>query len=265
MIAAEPRCRALETIVALVVVALVVVGVPASSVLATSAPTVDAPVDGGDVSVVDYYAPEDELAGGVSSTVFTLTVPDGAVCPGDSANDQWRLQSFIVPATVDPAELTFGGNDPVGDGNWSLYRASTSPFVDELTEPNTAAGQPGRISSTPALSFAVFPPTTLPDGEYRIGLACTLLRQPAIFWDTRLEVVSDPRDEPGQMRWSILDAPATAKVAIAASDPRVFPRVMLAVSLVVLAATGVISWRWRTDALKRASLTSNSTLTKESS
>jgi hypothetical protein len=262
MIAAERGRRAIDTIAALVVAALTVVGtalataivtvmllagIPASSVLASASPTVDAPVDGGDVRVVDFFAPEDELAGGVSSTVFTLTVPDGAVCPGDSANDQWRLQSFVVPATVDPAELTFGGNDPVGDGNWSLYGASTSPYVDELTEPNTMPGQPGRIPSIPALSFAVFPPDTLPDGEYRIGLACTLLREPAIFWDTRLEVVSDPDDEPGRMRWSVIDAPATAKVADAASDPNVFTRVLLAVSLVGLAVTGVISWRWRTN------------------
>src|SRR5687768_17333907 len=50
-------------------------------------------------------APLDE---GGSATPFTLQLPVGAACTGDSASSDYRVQSYMVPSAVDPNTLTFG-------------------------------------------------------------------------------------------------------------------------------------------------------------
>ncbi len=91
----------------------------------------------------------------------------------------------------------------------------------------------------------MFPPGILPDGRFTMGLACTYFRELGIYWDLQIDVVSDPDDEPGQMRWTVVDAPSAARVATAPTDSNVFPKVVLAISVLVFVATGIISWRMR--------------------
>ncbi len=136
-----------------------VIGIIALGGIVQASPggTVENPVDGGSLRLFEFDNPDVELAGGVSSTVFTIEPPDDAMCPGDSANDDWRIQSFLVPAEVDPLDLQFASNDPEGEGNWSLYGADTSPFVDELTAPNTVPGKPARFPTIRPMSFACVP------------------------------------------------------------------------------------------------------------
>jgi hypothetical protein len=157
----------------------------------------------GEVVVVEADNLAKELTGGGSATVFTLRLPDGASCPGDSANDQYRVQSFIVPSADDPGIFTYGSIKPDGEGRWALYGVDTRPFVHALTERNDGAGLPGRIGGLPPLSFAVFPPGELPEGAYRIGVACTRFRKTERYWDTELMLLTGPDDEPGQLRWHL--------------------------------------------------------------
>lgn len=173
-------------------------------------PYIDEPVDEGSVTVVDIDDPSTEYSNGASATIFTLRLPDGATCPGDSANDQWRVNSFIIPADRDPAELKYLVNDPEGEGNYSLYGANTNPYISELTLPNATAGLPGKIPEIRPLSFGVFPPGTLPDGRYRMGLACSYFADTGTYWDTEIVIVDDSEDEPGQMVWSIPFASSSA-------------------------------------------------------
>lgn len=164
-------------------------------------------VRGGDLALVSATSSDHVIRDGVSATIFGLRLPDGATCPGDSAHDQWRIQSFVVPAGVDPGQLTYDEIKPVGDGRWALYDVDTNPYVHVLLEPNAAAGSPGRIAAVPPLSFAVFPPGTLAPGPYRVGLACTYFRQTATFWDTEVVLTADPADQPGQLTWTVPSAP----------------------------------------------------------
>ena len=228
---------------------LVFVTVASTSV---AAGTIDNPVDAGDVQVVAVDAGSTVVSGGASGTVFTLQLPEGAACPGDSRNDQWRVQSYIVPVGVDPGELFYESNDPAGDGNWSLYGAGTNPYVDELTLPNTEAGQEGLIGTIRPLSFAVFPPGLLPEGEYTIGVTCTFFREPARFWDTQIRIIDDPTDEPAALRWEVLSAPEEAVDAGSGGNGGGLPQRLL-VALVAAGAAAVLGLVWRLTADRPAS------------
>ena len=169
------------------------------------------PVRAGDLVLVDATNPNHELTNGGSATRFTLRLPADATCPGDSENDQWRVQSFLVPATDDPGALHYGEIGPDGDGRWAMYSEDTHAFVHILTLANSQAGQPGRIDTMPTFSFVLFPPGTLPDGRYRVGIACTWFRTTAKYWDTVLVLTTSPTDTPGNLVWRVAEPPHTSK------------------------------------------------------
>lgn len=203
MVLNRPQRARTVPLVAAAVAAGIVVGA------ATASATVDDPVDAGGVVVVDATDPGRELLTGDSNTVFSLRLPPSATCPGDSANDDWRVQSFVVPDSVDPGALTYGAIRPVGEGLHALYRADTTPFVQVLTGQNAEPGRPGQILAIPPLSFAVFPAGMLPAGRYRIGVACTYFRETARFWDLTIELVDAPGVQPGGFRWTVAGSSPT--------------------------------------------------------
>src|SRR5262249_3680255 len=49
-----------------------------------------------------------------SDTPFTIYLPHGAACPGDSFHDNWRVQSYILPIEDDLAAIRFSGVGPEG-------------------------------------------------------------------------------------------------------------------------------------------------------
>lgn len=158
----------------------------------------------GDAVVINGLDGTASLTSGGSATSYSLRLPDGAACPGDSANENYRVQSFIVPATDDPATLTYESQKPAGEGRWALYDVNTTPFAQVLTEVATVPGEPGRITPLPQLSFAVFDPGMFPDGRYRIGVACTEWSETKRYWDTEIDIVADPADAPAQLRWAVV-------------------------------------------------------------
>lgn len=182
------------------------------STISTTPPFGAGAVDLGDVVPIDPADRTTALAGGVSATEYELQLPADAACPGDSVHDQWRVQSFIIPVADDPGLIAYGANGPEGTDQYALYELNTSPYTDILTRPNTVAGAPGVINAVPALSFAVFPPGTLPTGRYRMGIACTYFRETAQYWDAEVELTATPDDEPGQMIWRLVDPPTGAIV-----------------------------------------------------
>jgi hypothetical protein len=196
--------------VMLVAIAIALGGSTALVLGPTARASVASPVDAGEVVVVDATNPSKELTHGGSATKFSLRLPADATCPGDSAHDQWRVQSFLVPATDDPANLVYGVVTPDGDGRWSLVDGETHPFINVLTPENSQAGLPGQIGAIPAFSFVLFPPGTLPDGRYHVGIACTYFAKTAKYWDTELVMTTSPDDVPGQLTWRVTDAPKVA-------------------------------------------------------
>jgi hypothetical protein len=150
----------------------------------------------------------DPLDHGGSSTPFTLELPTGAACPGDSANDDYRIQSFVVPDGVDPAGLTYDSTMPVGEGLYALYEVNSNPFVQGLTAMAVNPGDPGVIDGLPTFDFVVFPPETLAEGVTHIGIACTLFNETVRYWDTDIVLTDTPDDRPAQLTWEAVGAPA---------------------------------------------------------
>ncbi len=177
----------------------------------TSSPataTVDQPVRAGDLRVVFFDDPTKVAERGGSATRFTVKFPDGAACPGDSANDQWRTQSFVIPVGTDPVTLGYNNARPEGERNWPLYGDDTVPYINQLLFKNAEPCKPGEIPPVPALSFATLPPGSIADGQYRVGIACTYFRQTAKYWDTEFVFVNDAADAPGQLTWRLASSPA---------------------------------------------------------
>jgi hypothetical protein len=205
----------------------------------TSSPataTVEQPVRAGDLRVVLFDDPTKVAERGGSATRFTVKFPDGAACPGDSANDQWRTQSFVIPVGTDPITLGYNNARPEGEGNWPLYGDDTVPYINQLLFKNPEPGKPGEIPPVPALSFATLPPGSIADGQYRVGIACTYFRHTAKYWDTEFVFVNDSTDVPGQLTWRLASSPPAQP-----DGPDVSTRtVLVALCALVLAGSAIV-------------------------
>jgi hypothetical protein len=179
-----------------VVLAPLVLGTPAAA--------------GGSIEVGEVTMSADS---GGSATDFTLELPDGAACPGDSANDGYRVQSYMVPASVDPTTVTYNGTGPIpsvygdyADFRQPLYDIESNSFVSAQTADAVSPGQPGPILEPPTFDLEVYGPGQLPAGRYHLGLACTLLNEIATVWDTEIVVADAPDDAPAQISWTAVGA-----------------------------------------------------------
>lgn len=186
-------------------------GIGMLSILALSfAGTVSARIgadtaDAGDAVVVDPVNTNRQLTDGDSTSSFTFRLPEGASCPGDSANDDWRVQSFLVPAATDISALKFRATRPDGDDYRSLRYLDGDIFAMELTNPNPGPGKPGEIVALPPMTFAWFPSGSLQPGQYIMGIACTDPSwQVKRFWDVTAELERAPEIEPGGLRWRVV-------------------------------------------------------------
>ena len=177
----------------------------AAGALFVAVPSASAADDLGDVQIVDERG--EPLLNGGSATQFSLSLPADAACPGDSMNDQWRVQSFVVPQGVEIDTLSYGVIGPEGENQWALFGIDTKPIAQRLTVANTIAGQPGRIGGLGLLSFAVLSPGMLPAGEYRLGIACTLFGDTAQYWDADIVIEDAADDQPAGFVWRLPEAP----------------------------------------------------------
>mgnify|MGYP003117744228 CR=1 FL=1 len=164
----------------------------------------------GDAHVVGA-ASMSAVSGGGSDEDFSIVLPEGASCPGDSISGDWRISSFMVPAADDPASFTYSSTKPEGDGRLPLYQLDTRSFVAGFTAQSEEPGGPGPIVDLPSFTFRLFPPGRIEPGAYRIGLACTLYNETYRYWDTEIELVADPSDQPAQLRWSVVGAPQSPR------------------------------------------------------
>jgi hypothetical protein len=177
------------------------VAVVAAPLLGTVAPASAQGERAGDAVVTVGGDPGTPLGAGGSATVFGLRLPVGASCQGDSAHDDYRVKSFLVPDGVDPGSLVFGELKPTADGAWSLWAESTDPYVNGLTG-QADAGQPGPINNVPAFTFSVLFPGELAAGGYRIGLLCYHDDETTRYWDTAFVISADSADQPAKFRWT---------------------------------------------------------------
>lgn len=222
--------------IVLAVLGFMVIQLPVADIGLASASETDA--NSNSVVVVAGDGPNagKQIADGKGSTSFSFLLQGKSECQGDSADGNYRIQSFIVPETVDPKTLTFESTKPAGEGNWALYDVNTRPYVQDLTSVADAPGKPGRIDSIPQLSFAVFPPGTLAPGVYKMGIACSLMNEPTRIWETTIEISEDPNDSPANIGWTV-----TGGVT---SEDDSNPAALVALGVVAVALAGLISYKF---------------------
>lgn len=160
----------------------------------------------GTATVVDAQSRE-PISGGDGETAFSIRLPAGAACPGDSLDGNYRVQSFVAPIDSDPSTFVWKGLKPQVDGAWALYQVNTSTYMNAGTDKAPEPGGEGPIINIPSFSFAVFPKGTLTPGRYHIGLGCSLFAETERHWSTEIEIDSDESDVAG-IAWRVVDPPA---------------------------------------------------------
>jgi len=162
-----------------------------------------------DKGAVTISAPDGAaLTGGGSATEFRMTPPTDSACPGSgSGTPPYRWQTFFVADSVDVSALTYAsGPQPVGT-------AFVFPMFDHaggnpVQNQNPSASPLGLISNIPTFDFAAFaPPSTPPDGTYKIGFACTTAGATVSYWTGRITVTADQSDSPGGFTWTVAAPP----------------------------------------------------------
>lgn len=167
------------------------------------------------------------LDSGTTATPFSLQLPIGASCRGDSANDGYKVQSYMVPESVDPATLAFGSVGPVPTGAGAAFRqplfdTTTAPVVNHQTAAATKPPGPGPIVNIPAADFMVFRAGDIPAGTYNVGIACTRgpvgPKQLDTFWNTTL-VIAEGAGAGAAVRWTAPSAAAAEAPANRVASP----------------------------------------------
>lgn len=205
--------------------------VTAAGVVANVPPAVAADAKrAGDAIVVVSPNSSQRLSQGGSATHFSIELPHGAACQGDSANAGYRVQSFVVPSAQDPGAVRYQLNGPDLPGSWGLYDLSGEPFTQVQTSQADAPGGSGRIINVPTFSYEVLRPGNLSEGRYRIGVACSLYNETTRYWDTELVVAKDAADKPAELHWTVTGV----RAATATSNAPI-----VGVVVVALAAAGV--------------------------
>ena len=139
---------------------------------------------------------------GTGATNFTINLGGSASCPGDG-NAGYRWQTFMIPAAADiDATLTFGSGGPTAvptEFRVPLFDTTGSPVVSKLPDIAVAPATTGGISGIPNFNFQVFSPTNIPDGAYKIGVACTLgvasATQLKSYWSQQITITNDATNQ----------------------------------------------------------------------
>ena len=136
---------------------------------------------------------------GTGATNFTINLGGSASCPGDG-NAGYRWQTFMIPSAADiDATLTVGSGGPTAvptEFRQPLFDSAGSPVVQKLPDIAVAPATTGGISGVPNFNFQVFSPGDIPDGAYKIGVACTLgvasATQLKSYWSQQITITNDP-------------------------------------------------------------------------
>lgn len=144
---------------------------------------------------------------------FNLTSPNNA-CPGDSATGDFRWQTYMVPASVDAATLTYNSNSGVIPPAGVTFAGPMYAFTgqDPAINGNTAVST-GQIINVPTLGFGVYLPGDVAPGRYKVGFACSkppAPGQPAAterYWQQIIVVTASATGGPAQFTWAV-EAPS---------------------------------------------------------
>ncbi len=139
---------------------------------------------------------------GDSGTPFTLGLPQGAKCPGDSATDGYRWQTFLVPSSADLSTMQFNSIGPVG--GTALTNNDGDIVVSQQTDITTAT-----ISGIPPFTWQYTGVGEVSAGVYSIGIACSLGADSVSYWSATVTVTESPSGGPAQFEWAASAPTAT--------------------------------------------------------
>lgn len=205
----------------------------------TTKPASAQEIVGGDLGIVSPDG--DAIDGGGSAVEFDVRLSGAAECPGDSANDDFRVYSYMVPAAVASEDIVWDGlgASPRTSESYDVFRMPlfdtfTNEYAPGPTSDREAPGEPGVITSIPTFSFGVYRQSEMPLGDYRIGIACTRLNELYRYWDTEISITA-AEDDPNGFEWQVVGANAAAE-----EDGGGAPLVPIVVALVVVGLVVVL-------------------------
>jgi hypothetical protein len=177
------------------------------------------------------------VTSGDGTTEFFVELPDGATCPGDSANDQWRISTFLIPVGDDPLDILFGstGPEPPWSGSYPLFDHQGLPMSFKMLRRNDSAGEPGLVEQLDPSSFRMIAENQVVAGRYRMGVACSYFTQTTQYWDAEIDISAAPSNvDPAGLTWSMPNV--VAPVADSESGSSSTALVIGAIAAAVLAA-----------------------------
>ena len=164
---------------------------------------------------------------GGSATAFTVLLPSGAACTGDSASGGYRVHTYMVPAAVDPQTLKFNflGPNPAGSGAayaQPLFRSATGQaFVNVTTGIADVAGGPGLVPTLPGFDFSStrFVPGYVVPGTYNVGVMCTKALGAEVdkYWNVELTFATSATDLPNGLTWTVSGGATTTTTTTVAA------------------------------------------------
>ncbi len=169
----------------------------------------------------DFFIP---LNSGTGDTVWSIKLPPGASCSGDTAIDNFHVFTYVVPASVDPGTLKFGSGGPENNP------ATEFPLVDDGGSPqialNTGIGT-GQVPvpALPRMKWAN-PPTPfdsslIPPATYNVGIACADgAGAKDKFWNVQETFSGDPTVATGDnaFAWSVVGGSNETTTTIAGTE-----------------------------------------------
>jgi hypothetical protein len=217
---------------ALFVAAVAVMGL--AMVLGPSAAEAAVPAGTAEITQAGLTTPLDS---GGSATDFSVTLPQGAKCPGDTAHDGYHVFSYLVPRRVSPTQVSFKGIVPskyfgfIALGEYYFGAADTAPFTD-LVVNIPAFFVFSRF--TPAQLFTAGAKRSSWDG----GIACVDVKGHVTnYWSTSFVFTASSSD-PGGFTWAVANP---GRDAVTPSNG--FPTWLLLVLVgVTLVAAGFVFW-----------------------
>jgi hypothetical protein len=171
------------------------------------------------------------------SAVFTMQLPSGAACQGSGASN-YRWETFLVSASVDPATLTWnaGGPNPISG---AVVTAQFNSFGEQVSSKFPSNSPLGLISGMNDTSL----PNTLSPlafGDYKIGVACQLSGTTQEFWSTTITVSADALDAPLGIHWAVaVAAPTTTTTTAVTTTTSAVTTTTSAVATTTTSAVGV--------------------------
>jgi hypothetical protein len=167
---------------------------------------------------------------GGSADLFTVNLPAGAACPGDTTTGGYLIDTYLVPQSTAVTSLTFSGGFP--SSGYSLYN-STNNHAFNAANTNTGTGQIAGIPQTLQFlnqvnhSHPTIATLLAVSGVWEAGIACELSGALTYYWNTQVTFTGSQTDA-GGFTWT--DVPG------APTPPPSTPEVPYTLALPVLAA-----------------------------